>query len=192
MEHTLLLNATFEPLKVISWKRAMSLWCDGRVEILDTHDRELRAVTFSFKVPSIVRLLRFVKVRNLHQVKFSRANIYTRDNYTLPYLPATVRTGGPDVRSRRARRAGRSPVMGEHRRLLRAVQSAEGQPDAGGGRHDVGAPATSTIGHGRVPCVDRRQADARVLERLSVLERRFRRRVTEHQPDVADVVIAPR
>lgn len=85
MEHTLLLNATFEPLKVISWKRAMSLWCEGRVEIIDTHDRELRAVTFSFKVPSIVRLLRFVRVKNLHQVKFSRANIYVRDEYTCQY-----------------------------------------------------------------------------------------------------------
>lgn len=85
MEHTLLLNATFEPLKVISWKRAMSLWCEGRVEILETHDREARAVTFSFRLPSIVRLLRFVKVKNLHQVKFSRANIYTRDSYTCQY-----------------------------------------------------------------------------------------------------------
>lgn len=85
MEHTLLLNATFEPLKVISWKRAMSLWCEGRVEILETHDAEKRAVTFSFKVPSIVRLLRFVKVRNLHQVKFSRSNIYVRDEYTCQY-----------------------------------------------------------------------------------------------------------
>jgi len=85
MEHTLLLNATFEPLKVVSWQRAMTLWCQGRVEILETHDREARAVTFSFKVPSIVRLLRFVKVRNLHQVKFSRANIYVRDDYTCQY-----------------------------------------------------------------------------------------------------------
>lgn len=85
MEHTLLLNATFEPLKVISWQRAMSLWCEGRVEIIDTHDVEKRAVTFSFKVPSIVRLLRFVRVKNLHQVKFSRANIYVRDEYTCQY-----------------------------------------------------------------------------------------------------------
>lgn len=85
MEHTLLLNATFEPLKVISWRRAMSLWCEGRVEIIETHAAEKRAVTFSFKVPSIVRLLRFVKVRNLHQVKFSRANIYTRDSFTCQY-----------------------------------------------------------------------------------------------------------
>jgi 5-methylcytosine-specific restriction endonuclease McrA len=85
MEHTLLLNATFEPLKVISWQRAMTLWCQGRVEIVEHHDREVRAVTFSFKLPSIVRLLRFVRVRNLHQVNFSRANIYTRDGYTCQY-----------------------------------------------------------------------------------------------------------
>lgn len=85
MEHTLLLNATFEPIKVVSWQRAMTLWCQGRVEILETHDREVRAVTFSFKLPSIVRLFRFVKVRNLHQVKFSRSNIYVRDDYTCQY-----------------------------------------------------------------------------------------------------------
>lgn len=85
MEHTLLLNATFEPIKVVSWQRAMTLWCQGRVEIIETHDREVRAVTFSFRLPSIVRLLRFVKVRNLHQVKFSRANIYVRDEFTCQY-----------------------------------------------------------------------------------------------------------
>ena len=85
MEHTLLLNATFEPIKVVSWQRAMTLWCQGKVEIVETHDREVRAVTFSFKLPSIVRLLRFVRVRNLHQVKFSRANIYVRDDYTCQY-----------------------------------------------------------------------------------------------------------
>jgi 5-methylcytosine-specific restriction endonuclease McrA len=85
MEATLLLNATYEPIRVISWKRAMTLWVQERVEILETHDRELRAVSFSFKVPSIVRLLRFVRVKSLHGVKFSRANIYARDNYTCQY-----------------------------------------------------------------------------------------------------------
>lgn len=85
MEQTLLLNATFEPLKVISWQRAMSLFVSGRAEVIDTHDREVRAVTFSFKLPSIVRLLRFVKVKNVHTIKFSRANIYIRDEYTCQY-----------------------------------------------------------------------------------------------------------
>lgn len=85
MEHTLLLNATFEPIKVVSWQRAMTLFVQGKVEIVETHDREVRAVKFSFKLPSIVRLLRFVKIRNLHAVKFSRANIYVRDDYTCQY-----------------------------------------------------------------------------------------------------------
>lgn len=84
-EHTLLLNASFEPLDVVDWRRAMTLWAQGKVEIIETHDREVRAITFSFKLPSIVRLFRFVKPRRRPFVQFTRANIYTRDNYTCQY-----------------------------------------------------------------------------------------------------------
>lgn len=87
MEQTLLLNVTFEPLKVVDWQRAMCLWAQGKVEILAEHDREVRAVTFSFKLPSVVRLLRFVKQRSHHArcVPFTRANIYLRDKHTCQY-----------------------------------------------------------------------------------------------------------
>ena len=86
MEMTLVLNATFEPLKVVNWQRAMTLWCQGKVEIVETHEREVRAVTFSFKLPSVVRLLRFVKIRHREDyVPFTRANIYARDRYRCQY-----------------------------------------------------------------------------------------------------------
>jgi 5-methylcytosine-specific restriction endonuclease McrA len=85
MEQTLLLNATFEPLDVLHWQRAMVLWAQGKVEIVETHDREVRSVTFSFKLPSVVRLLKYVRTRRRPQVQFTRANIYTRDNYTCQY-----------------------------------------------------------------------------------------------------------
>jgi len=85
MEHTLLLNASYEPLKVIDWQRAMTLWAKGLVEIVETHDKTVRAVRFEFKLPSVVRLLRYVKVRRRAQVPFTRANIYARDNYTCQY-----------------------------------------------------------------------------------------------------------
>jgi 5-methylcytosine-specific restriction endonuclease McrA len=87
MEQTLLLNATYEPLKVVHWQKAVSLWCQGKVEIISVYDhREIRAVTFSFKLPSVIRLLRFVRIkRQLDYVPFSRANIYARDNYTCQY-----------------------------------------------------------------------------------------------------------
>ncbi len=86
MERTLLLNATFEPLKIISWQRAITLLTQGKVEVIDFYDREIRGVTITFRLPSILRLLKIVKVkRACREVRFSRANIYLRDNYTCQY-----------------------------------------------------------------------------------------------------------
>jgi 5-methylcytosine-specific restriction endonuclease McrA len=86
MEQALLLNASYEPLKVVDWQKAVTLWCQGKVEVIAVHDREIRAVTFTFKLPSVIRLLRFVKIkRRFDYVPFSRANIYARDNHTCQY-----------------------------------------------------------------------------------------------------------
>jgi 5-methylcytosine-specific restriction endonuclease McrA len=86
MEQTLLLNASYEPLKVLHWQKAITLWCQGKVEVIAVHDREIRAVSFSLKLPSVIRLLRFVKIkRRFSYVPFSRANIYARDDHTCQY-----------------------------------------------------------------------------------------------------------
>ncbi len=80
MEQTLLLNATFEPLKIVNWQKAMTLWCQGKVEVLSHHDREVRSPSFTFRLPSVIRLLRRIKIkRRFDYVPFSRANIYARD-----------------------------------------------------------------------------------------------------------------
>jgi 5-methylcytosine-specific restriction endonuclease McrA len=93
MEQTLLLNASYEPLKVVHWRKAVTLWCQGKVEVIAVHDREIRAVSFSFKLPSVIRLLRFVKIkRRFDYVPFSRANIYARDEYTCQYCNETLST----------------------------------------------------------------------------------------------------
>jgi 5-methylcytosine-specific restriction endonuclease McrA len=90
MEQTLVLNATYEPIKIIDWQRAITLWVQGKCEVVAEHDREVRAVSFSFKLPSIVRLLRFVRVRGKREhVPFTRANIYRRDDYTCAYCSET-------------------------------------------------------------------------------------------------------
>ena len=94
MEQALLLNASYEPLKVVHWQKAVTLWCQGKVEVIAVHDREIRAVSFSFKLPSVIRLLRFVKIRRrFDYVPFSRANIYARDNYTCQYCSESMQTG---------------------------------------------------------------------------------------------------
>jgi 5-methylcytosine-specific restriction endonuclease McrA len=86
MEQTLLLNATYEPLKVVHWQKAITLWCQGKVEILAEHDRQVRSVSFVIKLPSVIRLLRRIRVRRtIEHVPFSRANIYARDNHLCQY-----------------------------------------------------------------------------------------------------------
>ena len=86
MEQTLLLNATYEPLKIVDWRKAITLWCQGKVEVIAVHDREIRSVSFSVKLPSVIRLLRYITIRkHFDRVPFSRANIYARDGHRCQY-----------------------------------------------------------------------------------------------------------
>jgi 5-methylcytosine-specific restriction endonuclease McrA len=82
---TLLLNSTYEPLKVIPWQRAVSLWFTDKVEIVEEYDDfDLKSVSFTMKCPAVVRLLKYV-VGNRFKVKFSRINVFARDNFTCQY-----------------------------------------------------------------------------------------------------------
>jgi 5-methylcytosine-specific restriction endonuclease McrA len=82
--NTLLLNQGFEPIKVISWQRAISLLFLGKVEVLEEYDHNVRSVNLVIKIPAVVRLLRAFR-RHARPVKFSRVNIYARDNYRCQY-----------------------------------------------------------------------------------------------------------
>ena len=84
MENVLLLNVTYETLKVIDWRRAVTLLVMGKVEVLEEYSREVRSISFSIKLPAVVRLLRLVK-RPKVPVRFSRQNIYTRDKHKCQY-----------------------------------------------------------------------------------------------------------
>lgn len=84
MEQVLLLNITYEPLRIINWKKAITLLVLGKVEVLEEYTSEIHSVSFTIKLPSVVRLLRMVKKPNT-PIKFSRQNIYARDQYRCQY-----------------------------------------------------------------------------------------------------------
>ncbi len=136
MEQTLLLNATFEPLKVVHWQKAITLWCQGKVEIIASHDREVRAVSFSLRLPSVIRLLRYVRIKKrFDYVPFSRANIYARDHHSCQYLQHAPPDAGPHLRPRHPGVTRRPQGLGEYRDVLRLVQPAQGRTHACRGRH---------------------------------------------------------
>ena len=81
---TLVLNQSFEPIKVVSWQRAITLLTLGKVEVLVEYDQNIRSPTLVIKMPAVVRLLRMFR-RPKQPVKFSRVNIYARDKYTCQY-----------------------------------------------------------------------------------------------------------
>ena len=86
MERTLLLNATYEPLRVVSWQRAVILLFKGKVEVLDAYDRVIRGVSISLHHPSVLRLRQRVRVaKRFHHIPFSRTNVFLRDKNCCQY-----------------------------------------------------------------------------------------------------------
>ena len=86
MEQTLVLNATYEPLGVVSWQRAMILLYQNKVEVVASYERFVHGVTARIQLPSVLRLLRHVRLRRLFaEVPFSRANVYARDEHRCQY-----------------------------------------------------------------------------------------------------------
>ena len=84
MDRTLLLNTTFEPISVLSWKKAITLVFLGKGEVLREYEREIKGVSISIRLPAVIRLQRLVR-SNHTQVKFSRRNIFLRDDHVCQY-----------------------------------------------------------------------------------------------------------
>jgi 5-methylcytosine-specific restriction endonuclease McrA len=82
---TLLLNATYEPLCVVSSRRAIVLVLAEKAEAVDSAAEAVHAETISLPVPIVVRLTRYVRVPYPANVPLSRRAVFTRDGQTCVY-----------------------------------------------------------------------------------------------------------
>ena len=82
---SLLLNATYEPLCVVSSRRAIVLVLAAKAEAVDVTDDEVHAERITLAVPIVVRLTRYVRVPYPVQVPLSRRAVFTRDGSTCVY-----------------------------------------------------------------------------------------------------------
>ncbi len=81
----LLLNASYEPLTIVSWKRAMTLVLTGRAELVEQDgDRVVRSAGGAeFPFPQVVRLIQmisFAGMRSNESPRFSKKGLSARDN----------------------------------------------------------------------------------------------------------------
>ncbi len=92
MDGTLLLNSSFEPIKVISWEKAVTLFFLNKVEIVDVYERDVRSVTVAIKMPAVVRLLRYVKFHK-KRPPLTRINLLARDQFQCQYCGEVLSYG---------------------------------------------------------------------------------------------------
>jgi 5-methylcytosine-specific restriction endonuclease McrA len=87
---TLLLNATYEPLCVVSSRRAIVLVLADKAVPVDAAAEVVHAERVSLPVPVVVRLTRYVRVPYPAQVPLSRRAVFTRDGQTCVYCGSSA------------------------------------------------------------------------------------------------------
>ena len=85
MRRTLLLNATFEPLCVVSLRRAVVLVLKDKAEIVARDVAELHSARMNVPCPSVIRLVHFVRVPYRTRVPLSRRAVFARDEHRCQY-----------------------------------------------------------------------------------------------------------
>ena len=85
MGQVLVLNASYEPLNITTWRRAMVMMIKGKAESLEQDtSREIRRGTH---LPTVIRLRQYVHVP-FRQLPLTRRNLFQRDHHTCQYCGA--------------------------------------------------------------------------------------------------------
>lgn len=84
----LLLNASHEPLAVVTGRRALVLILDGKAVSLENRSILLRSAQLAIALPAVVRLNRYVRVPYRPPSSVSRAGVLRRDSRRCAYCSA--------------------------------------------------------------------------------------------------------
>lgn len=86
MKRTLVLNAGYEPLQLVSWQKAITLLFAAKAEVVAEHDETIHTVSREYALPSVIRLKRYVRAsRPLGMATCNRKNVLLRDRYQCQY-----------------------------------------------------------------------------------------------------------
>ena len=79
MAHALLLNATYEPIRLVPIRRAVLMVLSQRAEVVEESGEVFRSEKKTVPVPSGIRLVRIVRIPYQAKVKLARKALAARD-----------------------------------------------------------------------------------------------------------------
>jgi 5-methylcytosine-specific restriction endonuclease McrA len=85
MRSALVLNASFEPLSIVSAQRATCLVLAEKADLLEDDGRVLRSESRVVPCPSVIRLRYMVKVPFVRRAALSRRAVFARDDHRCQY-----------------------------------------------------------------------------------------------------------
>lgn len=92
MESTLVLNASFEPLGIISASRALNKVLSGKATAVDNSSKVFRAEHTEMFVPYVIQMNYMVNRKRHGRLGFSRRGVLVRDNYKCAYCGKSADT----------------------------------------------------------------------------------------------------
>ena len=88
MNSVLVLNASYEPLSVVSVKRAIVLLLKEKAEVIEATKAVIRSEYLTLQVPLVIRLVYYVRIPRKISLPVSRRALLARDLYTCQYCGA--------------------------------------------------------------------------------------------------------
>lgn len=86
MDRCIILNTDYTFLNSVSWKRAVRIFANGKTEVLKYSSRIIKtAGGEEFIVPSVMRLIKMIRMIYRNKVPFSKRNMIIRDRYKCVY-----------------------------------------------------------------------------------------------------------
>lgn len=82
---SLVLNSTYEPICVVSSRRALVLVIEEKAELVHDTGRCYRSERVAFPEPSVVRLAHYVRLPRTARIAITRRSVFARDGHRCQY-----------------------------------------------------------------------------------------------------------
>lgn len=93
LKNILVLDQSYQPIKIVSWMKAITLVLSGKAELVETEDMiPIHSVNQTFQLSSIIRIFKNIVHTKSTHISFTRHNIFLRDQWKCQYCHKQLKT----------------------------------------------------------------------------------------------------